>query len=155
MNLQHGANIEVIYQAECEFLNEFQPQIQLPPLEEFFRHYADAPGIRFMADEHCVGGIVVKDRMAHIGVLKAYRGVWARLWPEAYRWMFTVSDPVYALMARDNAKAIALVCRTGGRFVKDVQVPPIGDMVLYELRSSTTPYPTKARVRWHQEAATC
>ncbi len=152
MNLQHGANIEVIYEAECEFLREFHPLVTPPPLADFFKHYADAPGVRFMAGERCVGGIVVKDRMAHIGVLRAHQGAWARLWPQAYRWMFTVSDPVYALMAQENAKAIALVCRTGGKFVKELQLPPLGEMVLYELRHRTTPYPKRASERWHQPA---
>ena len=147
MNLQNGANIEVIYEAECDFLNEFQPHIKPPPLEEFLRHYADAPGIRFMADDLCIGGMVVKDRLVHIGVLRAHHGAWARLWPDAYRWVFTVSDPVYSLVSPGNAKALMLNRRTGGKFIRKVIVPPMGEMALYEFRNSTTPYPKQARER--------
>ena len=134
MRLLERTNLDVIYEAELLYLRAFHPKVAPPPLEAFRARYEDAPGVSFMDGERCVGGIVVKDRLAHIGVLPEFQGGWARLWPAAYDWMFGVSDPVYALMQPANRKVVALVRRTGGKFVKNVKVPQMGSMMLYELR---------------------
>lgn len=147
MELLVRTNLDVIYEAELLYLRQFHPKVQPPLLAAFRARYEGAPGVSFMAGGRCVGGIVVKDRLAHIGVLPEFQGGWARLWPAAYRWMFGVSDPVYALMQPSNRKVVALVRRTGGKFVKNVQVPQMGPMMLYELRSSTTPFPKPAQER--------
>ncbi len=147
MRLLERTNLDVIYEAELHYLRTFHPKVKPPPLQAFRARYEDAPGVSFMDGERCVGGIVVKDRLAHIGVLPEFQGGWARLWPAAYDWMFGVSDPVYALMQPANRKVVALVRRTGGKFVKNVKVPQMGSMMLYELRRSTTPFPKSAQER--------
>ena len=147
MQLIEQANLEVIYEAERLYLAANYPKLSPPPLEQFRSRYANAPGVSFMHGDLCVGGIVVHDRLAHIGVLPEYHGAWARLWPAAYRWMFGICDPVYAMVQPSNRKVVALVRRTGGKFVKNVKVPQMGSMMLYALSDSTTPYPPTAAQR--------
>jgi hypothetical protein len=147
MKLIEQANLDVIYEAERLFMREHHPTVSLPPLNQFRACYEHAPGVSFMDGDRCIGGIIVQDHQAHIGVLPQGHGAWARLWPAAYRWMFTVSDPVYAFMQPSNRKVVALVRRTGGKYVKNVKVPRMGSMMVYELRHSTTPFPLTAAQR--------
>jgi hypothetical protein len=141
MELQDNfVNYEILLEAECVHIRKFHPNMPVPSLEEYLQKYQGSPAKGFVIDSQCVGGIFVKDQTVHIGLKPEYHGMWSLLWPACCRWMFTISDPLYALLMPSNQRVVALVRSIGGRFVKNVKVPHVGSMMVYELRNSTTPY---------------
>lgn len=147
MQLIERANLQVIYETECQHLAKVNPALRPPTLDQFEAFFAGAPGVSFMDGERCVGSLVVRNGMAHIGVLPEHQGTWGRLWPAAYRWAFGVSDPVFAMVQPGNKRATKLVLRTGGKHVDTITVPHMGTMFIYELRDCTTPYPRSVALR--------
>ncbi len=133
-------NYEILFDAECTHIKKFHPNVALPCLSDYLKKYQGSPAKAFVVGGECVGGIFVQDQQVHIGLKPQYHGAWSLLWPACCRWMFTISDPLYALLMPSNKRVVALVRSIGGRFVKNVKVPQIGTMMVYELRDSTTPY---------------
>jgi hypothetical protein len=153
----HFDRYDIMYETECDHIRKFHPEISLSSLASYIAFYKDAPARGFEIDGRCVGGTFVYQQYVHIGLLPEVHGVWSLLWPEWCRWMFSISDPVYALMMPSNTRIVGLIRHIGGRFVKNIQAPGVGSAVLYELRDTTTPYHLSAferrRVRREQRLA--
>jgi hypothetical protein len=153
----HFDRYDILYETEHAHIRAFHPKAPFFSFATFLAAYKDAPALGFEVDGQCVGGILVHRQEVHIGLLPQYHGVWSLLWPDCARWMYSISDPVYAMIMPSNKRILALVRHIGGKFVKNVYLPGVGSSLVYELRDSTTPYHLSAferrRVRREQRLA--
>jgi hypothetical protein len=153
----HFDRYDIMYETELDHVRKFHPEMPLISFEAYVELLKNSPACGFELNGRCVGGTLVHQQTVHIGLLPEVHGVWTLLWPEWCRWMFSISDPVYAWMMPSNTRIVSLIRHIGGRFVKNIPMPGVGNTMLYELRDSTTPYHLSAferrRVRREQRLA--
>lgn len=86
--------------------------------EEFCRTLLQYPSIGGEVDGKQVGGCFVdNNNFIHIAVLPEYQGKWGHLFSEGMKWAFTISNTLYALVAKDNLKVRKLVKRVGWQMI--------------------------------------
>ena len=96
----------------------------------------DLPSVGFEIDGSCVGGIVINGNRLHLSVIPEYYGKWGWLFTPAFKWAFTVSDPLYAYVSRDNEMVLRFIRRHDWRLLAEK-----GSAMIYELTDLTTRYP--------------
>lgn len=84
----------------------------------------------------CVGGIVLNENKLHLSVLPEYQGKWGHLFTPAFKWAFSVSDPLYAIVSRDNEQVLRFIRRHDWK-----QIHEKDSTVIFELTDNTTRYP--------------
>lgn len=124
-------DLELIYDAEQEFLATSGAGALKVTREAFIAHYADSPGLRFMQGPNCVGSLLIKDSQIHIGVLLEHQGAWVHYLPELFEWCLKIANPLMAVIAANNHKAIALVHRTGWHARGEVGIEGLGRYAVF------------------------
>ena len=135
MRLLPCADFSVMYQAEKETDKELFMQFDLKE-QEYITLASKYPSIGFEVDNKCVGGMFVRANKIHLSVLPEYHGKWGWLFKPAFKWAFTVSDPLYAIVSRENEKVLRFIRRHDWK-----QVNEIDSTIVFELTDLTTRYP--------------
>jgi GNAT superfamily N-acetyltransferase len=135
MRLLPSADFGVMYQAEKETDKDLFLQIDLTE-KEYTAIASKYPSIGFEIDGKCVGGMFVRAKKIHLSVLPEYHGQWGWLFTPAFKWAFSVSDPLYAYVSRENEKVLRFIRRHDWK-----QVNEIDSTIIFELTDLTTRYP--------------
>lgn len=73
--------------------------------EEFCRTLSQYPSIGFEDDGKQFGGVFIDQHLCmHIAILPEYQGRWGSLFKQGIDWAFSVSNTLYALVAKENRK---------------------------------------------------
>lgn len=135
MKITDTPDLSVMYQAEKESDKELFTQISLTQ-EEYVRLISKYPAIGFEIDGKCIGGIVVRHNKIHLSVLPEYHGKWGWLFTPAFKWAFSLSDPLYAIVSRDNDKVLRFIRRHDWELIDEQ-----GSTMIFKLTETTTRYP--------------
>lgn len=135
MRLLDCADFGVMYKAEKESDKDLFFQFDLTE-EEYVRIASKYPSIGFEIDGKSVGGMFVRAGRIHLSVMPEYHGKWGWLFTPAFKWAFSLSDPLYAYVSRENEKVLRFIRRHDWK-----QVNEIDSTVIFELTDLTTRYP--------------
>jgi GNAT superfamily N-acetyltransferase len=135
MRLLDCADFGVMYKAEKESDKDLFLQFDLTE-EEYVRIASKYPSVGFEIDGENVGGMFVRAGRIHLSVMPEYHGKWGWLFTPAFKWAFSLSDPLYAYVSRENEKVLRFIRRHDWK-----QVNEIDSTVIFELTDLTTRYP--------------
>lgn len=135
MRLLPRADFEVMYHAERESDKEMFRFFNLT-LDEYIKLVSKYPSVGFEIDGRNVGGMFVRKNRIHLSVQPDYHGKWGWLFTPAFKWAFSVSDPLYAIVSRENEKVLRFIRRHDWK-----QIDEQGSTVVFELTDMTTRYP--------------
>lgn len=135
MRLLDSVDFEVMYHAERETDKSLFDQIKLT-CEEYVKLASKYPSIGFEIDGKCVGGMFIRRDRIHLSVMPEYHGKWGWLFTPAFKWAFSVSDPLYAYVSRDNELVLRFIRRHDWFLIEET-----GSAMIFELTDLTTRYP--------------
>lgn len=135
MRLLPSADFGVMYRSEKESDKDLFLQIDLTE-EEYVQIASKYPSVGFEIDGLNVGGMFIRANKLHLSVMPEYHGKWGWLFEPAFKWAFTVSDPLYAYVSRDNDKVLRFIRRHDWKKVNELD-----STIIFELTDLTTRYP--------------
>jgi GNAT superfamily N-acetyltransferase len=135
MRLLPSADFSVMYQAERESDKDLFMQVDLTE-EEYVRIASKYPSVGFEVNGINIGGMFIRANKLHLSVMPEYHGQWGWLFEPAFKWAFSVSDPLYAYVSRDNEKVLRFIRRHDWK-----QTHEIDSTIIFELTDLTTRYP--------------
>jgi hypothetical protein len=135
MKLLDKADFSVIYQAELDSDKELFNMFSLTE-EDYVRLASKYPSIGFEIDGKCVGGMFIRQDKLHLSVLPEYHGKWGFLFTPAFKWAFSVTDPLKAVVNVSNSKVIRFIERHRWKLIDEQ-----GSTLIYLLTDQTTRYP--------------
>lgn len=135
MRLLSTADFGVMYEAEKESDRELFEQFNLTK-DEYISLVQDYPSIGFEIDKKCVGGMFIRQDKIHLSVLPEYHGKWGFLFTPAFKWAFSVTDPLKAVVSVSNYKVIRFIERHRWKLIDEQ-----GSTLIYLLTNQTTRYP--------------
>lgn len=145
MYLKNGFDFHKIYDEEVRFNQQCFPEFNMPTFEQFVNFYENCPALGLMSNEVCIGAFIVHDRHLHMMICEAFRGKWAFLWPAAFKWALSISDPLYALMPVKNHKVINFIRAIGGQFEHEEFAYGVCIAHRYRLESVFMRYPARGQ----------
>jgi hypothetical protein len=137
MKLLDKADFSVIYQAERASDKDLFKEFNLTE-DEYIRLASRYPSVGFEIDNKCVGGLFIRQDKIHLSVLPEYHGKWGFLFTPAFKWAFSVTDPLKAVVNVNNDKVIRFIERHDWTLI-DQQ----GSTLIYLLTDQTTRYPNE------------
>jgi len=135
MKLLNKTDFSVMYQAELESDKDLFNMLSLTE-EDYVSLASKYPSIGFEIDGKCVGGMFIRQDHLHLSVLPEYHGRWGFLFTPAFKWAFSVTDPLKAVVSVNNDKIIRFIERHDWKLI-DQQ----GSTLLYLFTDQTTRYP--------------
>jgi len=135
VRLLDRADFKVLYQSEREAEKELFQQFDITE-SEYVALASKNPSIGFEIDGKCVGGMFIHQDKLHLSVLPEYHSRWAFLYTPAFKWAFSIADPLRAIVNINNTKVIRLINRHDYQLI-DKQ----GSTLIYLLTDKTTRYP--------------
>lgn len=135
MRLLDCADFSVIYSIERNTDKELFANFDLTE-EEYVRLASKNPSIGFEIDGKNVGGMFIRSQKIHLSVMPEYHGQWGWLFTPAFKWAFSISDPLYAYVSRDNDKVLRFIRRHDWKKVNEID-----STIIFELTDLTTRYP--------------
>lgn len=135
MKLLNKADFSVIYQAELESDKDLFNMFSLTE-EDYVGLTSKYPSIGFEIDGKCVGGMFIRQDKLHLSVLPEYHGKWGFLFTPAFKWAFSVTDPLKAVVSVSNNKVLRFIERHRWKLIDEQ-----GSTLIYLLTDQTTRYP--------------
>jgi hypothetical protein len=135
MKLLDKADFSVIYKAERESDKDLFNMFSLTE-EDYVGLTSKYPSIGFEIDGKCVGGMFIRQDKLHLSVLPEYHGKWGFLFTPAFKWAFSVTDPLKAVVSVSNYKVIRFIERHRWKLIDEQ-----GSTLIYLLTDQTTRYP--------------
>ena len=135
MRLLDRADFSVLYQSEREAEKELFEQFDITE-SEYITLASKNPSIGFEIDGKCIGGMFINKDKLHLSVLPDYHGKWGFLFTPAFKWAFSVTDPLRAIVSENNKKVIQFIERHDWQLTDKK-----GSSLIYLLTDKTTRYP--------------